>query len=238
MLRFRLLVLIPLLMIFTLVASAVNAEPQAQMPMGEHTAKVLEHMDSGGYTYIKVSENKEEYWIATSQRSTKVGEEIRYTEQMWMANFTSKTLGRTFDRIMFVSGAHDASQMPATHASMMVQQKSLMPEDASNAPVTPVGPAEDLTIEAIFAKKDKLKGKQVRVRGEVVKVSKGIMGVDWVHIEDGTGGEDSNHLIFRTKTTSVTVGTTVTAQGRVDTDLDFGYGYSYSVLVEDSVFTK
>lgn len=30
------------------------------------------------------------------------GDKVQVTEQMWMTNFTSKTLNRTFDKLMFV----------------------------------------------------------------------------------------------------------------------------------------
>ena len=43
------------------------------------------------------------------------------------------------------------------------------------------------TIAEVFAQKDQLAGKNVLVRGKVVKVSPGIMGKNWVHVRDGTG---------------------------------------------------
>ncbi|MBU1643121.1 hypothetical protein KKE54_07140, partial [bacterium] len=49
-----------------------------------HTAKVLETLDSGGYTYIKVQEGSDSYWIAMMQRTVKKGESIRFEEAGWM----------------------------------------------------------------------------------------------------------------------------------------------------------
>ena len=97
---------------------------------------------------------------------------------------------------------------------------------------------ETMTIAEIFANKDTLKGKMVRVKGKVVKVSHNIMKHNWIHITDGTGENGTDKIIFRSKTESVPVDTEVVAEGIVDTDLDFGYGYTYSILIDDSTFTK
>ena len=43
------------------------------------------------------------------------------------------------------------------------------------------------TVAEVFASADKLNGKTIKVRGKVVKVSPGIMGVNWLHLQDGSG---------------------------------------------------
>lgn len=99
--------------------------------------------------------------------------------------------------------------------------------------------AEDfITIEKIYANKAELKGKTVKVRGKVVKVSSGIMGRNWIHIKDGTGKGDKSKIVFRSKTETAVVGSEVIATGRLDVDVDFGMGYFYPVIVEDTTFTK
>ena len=103
---------------------------------------------------------------------------------------------------------------------------------------TSTNSAETMTIAEIFANKDSLKGKLVRVKGKVVKVSHNIMKLNWIHIKDGTGEKGTDKIIFRSKTQSASVDSEVVAQGIVDTNLDFGYGYTYSILIEDSTFTK
>ncbi len=95
-----------------------------------------------------------------------------------------------------------------------------------------------MTIAEIYANKDALKGKKVRVKGNVVKVSRNIMKRNWIHVKDGTGTPGKDKIIFRSEKAFVAVGSEVEAQGIVDTDLDFGYGYTYEVLVEDAEFTK
>ena len=105
-------------------------------------------------------------------------------------------------------------------------------------PGTGADDVKTMTIAEVFANKSTLKGKMVRVKGKVVKVSRNIMHRTWVHIKDGTGAAGSDKIIFRSQTQSAAVGSEVIAQGVVDTDLDFGFGYAYSILVEDATFTK
>lgn len=103
---------------------------------------------------------------------------------------------------------------------------------------TSTNSVETLTIAEIFSKKDSLKGKVVRVKGIVVKVSHNIMKLNWIHIKDGTGEKGADKIIFRSKTQSAPVDSEVIAQGIVDIDLDFGYGYTYSILINDATFIK
>jgi hypothetical protein len=68
------------------------------------SGKVLETMDSGGYTYMQVDIGDSQPWVAIPQSQIKVGQEVTYQPGMVMNNFASKTLNRTFDSIVFSSG--------------------------------------------------------------------------------------------------------------------------------------
>jgi len=64
---------------------------------------VLETIDNDGYTYLLVlSENSQREWIALPETPTAVGDKIEYPEGKPLTNFNSKTLHKTFDKIMFV----------------------------------------------------------------------------------------------------------------------------------------
>lgn len=89
------------------------------------------------------------------------------------------------------------------------------------------------TVAEIYAARAELKGKTVKVRGKVVKFNPEIMRTNWLHIQDGTGGADSNDLTVTT-VSKAKVGDTVLITGTVATDRDFGSGYKYSVIVEDA----
>ncbi len=93
------------------------------------------------------------------------------------------------------------------------------------------------TIEALFADKSTLSGKQVQITGEVVKVNNGIMNRNFLHIQDGTGTVGSNDITITSQQTAQ-IGDQVAVTGRVATDVDFGAGYSYPVLVEKAEIKK
>ncbi|MEK7361265.1 MAG: hypothetical protein AAB133_04205 [Pseudomonadota bacterium] len=55
------------------------------------------------YTYLEVTQNKKNLWLAASTVAVKKGDVIRFDDGMAMANFHSKSLNRTFPSITFVS---------------------------------------------------------------------------------------------------------------------------------------
>ncbi|MCW8860562.1 MAG: hypothetical protein OQK97_12775 [Deltaproteobacteria bacterium] len=65
---------------------------------------VVETMNAGGYTYLCVEGNGQKTWAAVRETPVKVGEEVEVVEGAVMQNFTSKSLGRTFDSIIFSNG--------------------------------------------------------------------------------------------------------------------------------------
>ncbi len=97
--------------------------------------------------------------------------------------------------------------------------------------------AESLTIEKIYTQKDKLAGKQVQVKGKVVKVNEGIMGKNFLHITDGTGKEGTNNLTITTDGRAA-LGDTVSITGEVVINRDFGAGYVYPLLIEKAKVTQ
>jgi len=68
------------------------------------SGKVVETMNSGGYTYVALENNGKKTWVALPESKVKVGQQLACQPGMEMRNFTSKTLNRTFDSIMFSGG--------------------------------------------------------------------------------------------------------------------------------------
>jgi hypothetical protein len=99
--------------------------------------------------------------------------------------------------------------------------------------------ADAVTVAEAYEKAGKLDKKTVVVRGKVFKVSKGIMGKNWVHLRDGSGdaGKGTANLVFTTQD-EPTVGDVVTAKGILHKDKDFGAGYKYPVIVEEATVRK
>ena len=99
--------------------------------------------------------------------------------------------------------------------------------------------ADAYTVSETHEKAGKLDKKTVVIRGKVVKVSKGIMGKNWVHLRDGSGdpGKGTNNLVVTTQD-DPKVGDVVTAKGTLYKDKDFGAGYKYQVIVEEATVKK
>jgi hypothetical protein len=189
---------------------------------------VLETMEGGGYTYMKLDQDGNTVWIAVRRANVAVGDKVEYVERMRMPNFTSKTLKKSFDEIVF-------AELRGEHVAVSPMQT--IPEIAVGG--EPIEKAEGgYTIAEVFANREALKGKPIKVRGRVVKVSQAIMNRNWVHLKDGTGEKGSDKIVFRSEDQVAQVGSIVTAEGRLETERDFGYGYRYEVLVEDASFSQ
>jgi len=94
-----------------------------------------------------------------------------------------------------------------------------------------------VTIGKLMSEKKSFSGKTIKVKGVVTKVNEEIMGKNWIHIQDGTEGEGVYDLTI-TSLQSVSVGDTVTFEGKIALDKDFGYGYFYNVLMEEGGLIK
>ncbi len=90
-------------------AAASQAVPQAAAPLasaGEsrNVGKVLQVLNGGGYTYAEVAApSGQSVWLAGSQIEVKAGDALEWGDYSVMRNFSARTLGRTFDEILFVS---------------------------------------------------------------------------------------------------------------------------------------
>ena len=93
------------------------------------------------------------------------------------------------------------------------------------------------TVGELYEKSGNLDRKTVSVRGKVVKVSKMIMGKNWVHLRDGSGdpAKGTNNVVVTSKE-DPKVGDVVTARGTLHKDKDFGAGYQYAVILEEGTF--
>ena len=68
-------------------------------------AKVTQTMNSGGYTYVEAADEKgQKMWLALPEIKVAVGDSIEYPETPPLANFQSKTLKKTFEKISFIPG--------------------------------------------------------------------------------------------------------------------------------------
>ena len=64
---------------------------------------VLETMNAGRYTYVRVKGDSHELWAAAPRFQVRVDDNVIVPRGMPMKDFQSPSLGRTFDRVYFVS---------------------------------------------------------------------------------------------------------------------------------------
>jgi hypothetical protein len=80
------------------------ALPGNALAMELVSGKIKETMDSGGYTYVLLELEGKDAWAAIPTVKVAVGDMIKLQPGMVMHNFTSSTLNRTFDSIIFSGG--------------------------------------------------------------------------------------------------------------------------------------
>lgn len=92
------------------VPGGIAAEATTQLDNKIIKGKVLQTMNTGGYTYLQVEAPEKTVWVAIPETEVEKGSEVACKPGMTMTNFKSKTLGRTFDAIIFSSGLKGANK--------------------------------------------------------------------------------------------------------------------------------
>jgi hypothetical protein len=252
---------------------AADASPAAPVPTA--TGKVVETMEAGGGTFLRLDTGAEKIWVATNKTKVTVGDRLVVPLGMPMRNFHSDALGRDFPVIYFATSVSRDRKGPATvpagggtQIREQAMSAGLAPpaQDAvlgtpprQAAPSTqamppthpPVGAGAVQVSEVIppapggrsvadlWAERAALAGKTVVVRGKVVKFLSGIMGRNWLHLQDGTGDARSGtHDITVTTTAAAKVGDVLTVTGTLAVDKDFGAGYRYGAVVEGATISQ
>ena len=100
----RLCLLAPLVAV-CLFAGCQSAETPSNASHTGRGSAIVETMDAGGYTYVKLVSDAGEVWYAVPQCEVAVGERVEVADgAMAMRNFESRALKRTFPVIYFASG--------------------------------------------------------------------------------------------------------------------------------------
>jgi len=219
--------------------ATVQAEPGTEPMQAAHgggqmaTGTVVETMDAASYTYVKVDTGSEEIWAAAAQFEVAVGDRVVVPLEMPMQGFHSDSLNRDFELIYFASsivheGAASAAGLPPGHPPLGSTEQAV--ESGSLEPA-----AGGATVADVWARSVALAGERITVRGKVVKFNGGILGRNWLHLQDGSGSVDQGtHDLTVTSDQTAAVGDTVTATGIVAVDKDFGAGYTYAVILEQA----
>lgn len=211
-------------------APVKSAMPAAAAAPGSSglTGTVLESFNGGGYTYLRLATASGEEWAAIREASVAKGDTVTIDAQMTMEKFESPSLNRTFDRIVFGTLATGGAAPMAPTASPAQHMQA-----PAAADVHVEKAAGGMTVAEVWAQKSKLNNTEVVVRGKVVKFRPEIMGVNWMHIQDGSGSPASGDNDLTVTTSEVVKqGDTVTVKGTLAAEKDFGAGYKYPVIIE------
>ena len=221
-------------------APAHGTAPAATDAGGTVVGPVLETMDASSYTYVRVKGDGGEIWAAAPQFSVKVGDRVRVPLEMPMTNFHSSALGRDFPLIYFVSSIAPADAAAPSGAAATPPGGDLHGSIRSpaSAVTTPMpAPPGGMTIASLWAGRKALAGKAVTIHGVVVKYNPGILGRNWIHLQDGTGkAADGSNDVTVTSSDDVPVklGDVLVVSGTAVVDKNIGDGYQYPVLVENA----
>ncbi len=215
----------------SLTLKAILSSPDQLTLNDTFKGEILEVKDINVYTFLKLKDSTDTAWVAVSKTSKQleVGQDVEISKASVMSDFHSKTLNQTFDLIIFgqVVGMEKVEHSTPAEASSAGKSVAVEVGKASGS--------NAYTVEEIFAKSDELKDKEIVIRGTVVKFNGGIMGKNWLHLQDGTGSaENQNNDITVTTNANSSVGATVVAKGVLRLAKDFGGGYTYDAIIEDA----
>lgn len=241
----------------------VGAEGGEQGAAVSFTGAIVETMDASTYTYVHLKAiDGSEAWVAGPKTAVSVGQVLSIKGGFEMKNFKSSALERTFEKLIMVSslGTPDAAKAapaPAEGAAPAAAPHGMggaphgMGGDVAAAPGAPSVPStvaagivakaegeNGRTVAETYAQAAELSGKSVAVRGVVVKASNGIMGRNWIHVQDGSGAADKgDHDLTLTTDATAKVGDRVLVTGTLAADRDFGAGYKYKTILEQATVT-
>jgi hypothetical protein len=215
-----------------------GGSPDAPAAAGALTGPVLEQLAAPPYVYLRIRTSQGEVWAAVPAATVETGSVVTVSGAMLMTNFESASLKRTFDRVYFGTLGHEGSTMAGSggdpHAGVGRQ-----PAPVDVGTVEKASGPDARTVAEIWEQKAALEGKAVTLRGVVVKANNGVMGKNWLHLQDGSGDAAlATNDMTVTSMDQAATGATITIKGTVRTGKDFGAGYVYQVLVEDARIVK
>ena len=96
---------LPAIALICLLLAAACTSPPTAASSSRAGAKILETMNSGGYTYVMLEDGEAASWYAVPECDVAVGDRVEVADDaLEMRDFRSSTLQRTFTRIFFAMG--------------------------------------------------------------------------------------------------------------------------------------
>ncbi len=230
----RLLVIVMMAFVFSMCGG--NKSNQVGQNTSANKFDVIEVLQTSQYTYLQVLENLDVRWVAIPKQEVKVGDSYYYDSALEMNSFTSKELDRTFEVIYFVNNI-SKTPLDATHMGGVSPAHSgkVKTEEKSNIILSKAD--NEVTVAQIFENSEAFSGKETQIRGIVVKINEGVMGTNWIHIQDGTSGNGNFDLTI-TSQDLPRLNEEATFKGSITLKKDFGAGYFYEVIMENAQLVK
>lgn len=204
-----------------------------------HTVQVNEILETSKYLYMNVTENEEQFWIATRLMDVSIGETYYYKGGLLKTNYESKDFNRVFEKIYLISGslvaASHSSNSNTTNSSnkLFTKQKTTK---AIKAPIkslaTKIEVEGSIKIAELVKNAKSLEGKTVQISGVCVKSNANIMNRNWIHLKDGSN--DDFDLVI-TSDTFIPEEAIITIKATVSLNKDFGAGYKYDLILENGI---
>ena len=255
-----------------ILATPVLAAVEAQPPAAKEPVKaeavldgtalqgtIVETMNTGGYTYLQLDSAKGKVWAAIPETKLEVGAKVTLAPGMTMHAFSSKTLNRTFDAIVFSPGLEPAAGQPTaaaktqpeagkgtTNFSEALQAEQKAPAGAQTPAMEQSTGSAGAIVPSSNVNVHKATGENSQSVGECFEKSKEldaktvrVRGKNWLHLQDGTGNPMKNqHDLVVTTTEEPKEGEVITVQGVLKANRDFGAGYKYEVIIEDATIER
>lgn len=218
--------------------------PRDNASKGERfTGNIKEVISVSSYSYLRMATASGDKWVAVLKEDFTPGQTIDFAVNLVMRNFASKELNRTFDLIYFGqrqgkrsgNAESSAKDSPIPAPATTVEEPTATLSTGLTEPLERVPGPQGKSVAEIFSQKASLVGTEVQVRGEVQKLTEGVMGTNFLHIQDGSGTpEKKNHdIVVLVKENPPAIGTRATFSATVKLNVDYGSGYSFPLLLDE-----
>jgi hypothetical protein len=236
----------------TVTERSPTSEDEAAAGAGSTiSGEVREVIDVAEYTYVRLASGDADTWAAVRKAPLRAGQKIVISNATRMDAFSSATLGRTFDVIYFgeLSGAERLGEtrgaLPPGHPPLAGGSPRPLDHGAASAGAKGVARTVERasgengrSVAELYADRSRLSGKRLRVRGQIVKATPGVLGKNYYRLRDGSSTDpEKSELVVTTRATP-NVDDLVTFEGDLRTDVDVGIGFVYPLLLEDAVLSS
>ncbi|MBL4939452.1 MAG: SH3-like domain-containing protein [Lutibacter sp.] len=220
-------------------SSPSNMNSSTSLGNEMHSVKINEILKASKYLYLNVTENEENFWIATRIVDVTVGETYYYKGGLLKTNYESKDFNRVFEKIYLISSnlvaANHSTQTntPVNKGNSPTKQETTKPTPVPvKATTKKIEVKGSIKISELVANVTKYEGKTIQISGICVKSNPNIMKRNWTHLKDGS--LDDFDLVI-TSDTFIPEGSIVTLTATVSLNKDFGAGYKYDLILENGI---